>query len=392
MRPEDRGPMVVAIVGGRLQGVEAAYLAGKAGWEVWVVDREPAVPARGLCRRYFRMDVAAEDGFPDRVLDGADLVIPALENDRALSSLVRQCEQRGVPLAFDSSAYGITVSKAASDRLFAAQGIPAPLPWTACGFPVMVKPDRASGSAGVTLLRDAGEVKARYPETFPPEGHVVQQYLDGPAYSLEVIGAAGECKSLVVTDLEMDPGYDCKRVTAPTALSETLCRRFESLGLQLARAIGLNGIMDVEVILHRGGLKVLEIDARLPSQTPMAVYHSTGINMVELLAEVFLEGVCTSSFDPKQSGGVVLEHIRVTPESIRTQGEHVMWVEEPLFLQTGFFGADEAITNYRPGRTHWVATLIFRAGNREAAWQKRCRALEALGRRLEIVNLLDETL
>ena len=46
----------------------------------------------------------------------------------------------------------------------------------------------------------------------------------------------------------------------------------------------------MEVILHRGELKVLEIDARLPSQTPTVVFHSTGVNLVEVLGNSFIRG------------------------------------------------------------------------------------------------------
>ncbi len=41
--------------------------------------------------------------------------------------------------------------------------------------------------------------------------------------------------------------------------------------------------MDVEAILSPKGLRVLEIDARIPSQTPAAVEAATGINLLEEL-------------------------------------------------------------------------------------------------------------
>ena len=49
--------MLVAVVGGNLQGVEATYLAKKAGWEVVLIDRRSIVPASGLCDRFIRLDV-----------------------------------------------------------------------------------------------------------------------------------------------------------------------------------------------------------------------------------------------------------------------------------------------------------------------------------------------
>ena len=39
-------------------------------------------------------------------------------------------------------------------------------------------------------------------------------------------------------------------------------------------------------------------------------------------------------------------------------GEHVMGGARPLRLVPGFFGADEALTDYAPGRAEWAATLI----------------------------------
>ena len=39
--------MLIAVVGGKLQGVEAVYLAKKAGWKTLVIDKNPDVPAAG---------------------------------------------------------------------------------------------------------------------------------------------------------------------------------------------------------------------------------------------------------------------------------------------------------------------------------------------------------
>jgi pyrrolysine biosynthesis protein PylC len=146
--------------------------------------------------------------------------------------------------------------------------------------------------------------------------------------------------------------------------------------------------MDVEVILHNGELKVLEIDARLPSQTPTAVYRSTGINMLELLARFFVgvdgPGFPGSGENPGTgklqlpAKGVIYEHIRVTPGNLEFCGEHIMAEGGPLRLITGFFGADEAITDYSPGRNQWVATLIITAGDLAGAWEKRNQVIHDL--------------
>ena len=58
----------------------------------------------------------------------------------------------------------------------------------------------------------------------------------------------------------------------------------EAALLNLAEVLRLHGLMDLEVIQTPEGMRVLEIDARFPSQTPTAVWLSTGVNLAEHLA------------------------------------------------------------------------------------------------------------
>lgn len=57
--------LLVGVVGGKLQGVEAAYLARKAGWEVRVVDRRPRVPASDLGDSFAQIDVTVENNLDE---------------------------------------------------------------------------------------------------------------------------------------------------------------------------------------------------------------------------------------------------------------------------------------------------------------------------------------
>ena len=134
--------MLVAVAGGNLQGVEAAYLSRKAGWDVLVIDRKPKVPATGLCHSFAQLDMTAEKDLA-QALSGVDLVIPALENDAALACLGRVTRNKGIPFAFDPAAYAISSSKIKSEQLFKQTGAPTPARWPACKFPVVAKPDHA---------------------------------------------------------------------------------------------------------------------------------------------------------------------------------------------------------------------------------------------------------
>ena len=373
--------MLVAVTGGNLQGVEAAYLSQKAGWDVLVMDRKPMVPATGLCQSFTQLDVTSEKDLA-QALNGVDLVIPALENDAALACLDRVTRNNGIPFAFDPAAYAISSSKIKSDQLFKQIGAPAPAPWPICEFPVVAKPDQGSGSQGVMVFHEIKELQTAL-EPPAPEW-LIQEFIPGPSYSLEIIGKPDRYTAPQVTALSIDGQYDCKRVTAPSNLANALISEFETLSLALAQALNLNGIMDVEVILHDDELKVIEIDARLPSQTPTAVYWSTGLNMVELLGNLFLNRQTHIQSDSNQEYGVIYEHIRVASNQLEIAGEHIMSGADALHIVPDFFGADEAITNYSAGRDAWVATLIVAEENIEAAWEKRNNVIADLKKKFNL--------
>jgi pyrrolysine biosynthesis protein PylC len=360
--------VLVAVAGGNLQGVEAAYLSRKAGWDVLVIDRKPMVPATGLCHSFARLDVTSEKDLA-QALSGVDLVMPALENDDALACLDRVTRNNGIPFAFDPAAFAISSSKIKSEQLFKQSGTPTPARWPTCKFPVVAKPDRGSGSQGVAIFKDKAALQVSLK---PPNPEwLIQEFISGPSYSLEVIGMPGRYTTPQITDLAIDAQYDCKRVTAPSGLTDGLISKFETLSLALAKVLNLKGIMDVEVILDKNDLKVIEIDARLPSQTPTAVYWSTGLNMVHLLGDLFLNRKTHIQPNSNHEYGVIYEHVSVSSNHLEIAGEHIMSGTDALRVYPDFFGADEAITNYQTGRDDWVATLIVVEENIEAAWEKR---------------------
>ena len=381
--------MRVAVVGGRLQGLEALYLAKKAGWETVLIDRNSNIPALNFCDRFFLLNASSEEGMA-AALDGADLIIPAFENRPALDQLTDTAAKLKIPIAIDLKAYDVSASKSVSDHLFAGLGVPAPKHWPGCAFPLVAKPTGSSGSEGVVRLSDERALQQFIETTGNAlDGWVIQEYLEGPSYSIEIIGCHGRYYPLQVTALEMDDLYDCKRVLAPSDLKGEQCDQFAQIAIQIAEKLELNGIMDVEVILNNNRLQVLEIDARLPSQTPTAVYHSTGINMLELLADCFVFERQFSPVNFEERRSVIFEHIVVSPGRLAVSGEHAVSAAGPLHYCEDFYGADEALTDYRPGSTAWMATLIICAEDQPAVWKKRKSVINLIMKEMRLTAYSD---
>lgn len=374
--------MRVVVAGGKLQGIEAAYLARQAGWTVALVDRGASPPAKGLCDQFYRLDILGDSAKLAGALNGADLVVPAIEDAAVLTALEQAGRKAGVPVACDPAAYAVTSSKKRSDRLLAEMGVPAPRYWPRCEFPLVAKPSEGSGSRGIVKITNKEELALFFEQAGPvKDSYVIQEFLQGRSHSIEVVGRPGCYTPLRVTDLHFDHQYDCQRVLAPTELSPGQETHLGELAVKIAGMVSLKGVMDVEVIDDRGTLKVLEIDARLPSQTPTAVYHCTGVNMLPLLYALFAKGRAVIPPESASPKGVVYEHVRVTPGKVETLGERIISESRCLSRRRGFFGADEALTDYRPGSSSWVATLIITESDRAQAWEKRCRVIENIRNR-----------
>jgi 3-methylornithine--L-lysine ligase len=388
------------IVGGKLQGTEAAYLAGKAGWETVLVDRREDPPAAGLADRHVIADITADEDLARRLVTSCDAVLPAFEDQTGLAWLCERVPRWDVPLLFDLDAYRVTESKLASRRLFEELDVPRPSAWPACGFPAVVKPSTASGSEGVEVVWDeAGLAAAR--SALERGGHdvVVEEYVAGPSLSLEVLSWNGRAVPLQVTGLEFDADYDCRRVVAPVgeAAGEPACAgpggscdwpaavhggvldAFDAASVRVAEGLGLNGLMDVEVMVRGAEPKLLEIDARLPSQTPTAVYWSSGLNILELLERTVREGA-PPAVDRAPGRACVYQHVRASRGMLEVLGEHVMGSAGPLSPAPGFFGADEALTDYAPGLDRWAATLIVSAPELREARERAAEVVAEVAR------------
>ena len=393
--------MRLLVVGGKLQGTEAVYLAAKAGWETVLVDRRGGTPAQGLAHEHVAMDVVADERRTRALAATCDAVLPACEDLDTLEWLAAHVPDWGVPLLFDLAAYRISSSKLASQTLFAELDVPRPLPWPACGFPAVVKPDAASGSDGVSVVSDETALATAL-ASLEAAGHesLVEEYVAGPSLSLEVLAWDGRALPLQVTGLEFDAVYDCKRVVAPVgeleagepaaagpggscawdqAVAPGTLAAFDAAASRLGAGLGLNGLMDVEVMVRGGEPKVLEIDARLPSQTPTAVYWSCGLNIVELLHETVRHGL-PAGIDRTPLRACVYQHVHAHDGLLEVAGEHVMGSAAPLRLIEDFFGADEALTDFHAGSRRWAATLIATGANVGEARSRADEAAFALAR------------
>lgn len=353
--------MKIAIVGGALQGMEAVYLSKRAGFETVVIDRKADAPALSLCDEPVVLNPIEDPGRAKEVFRGCDAIMPACEELDLLTCLDDMSKDIDVPLMFDRQAYEISCSKNRSNEVMGSVGVPLPQPWPQCGFPVIVKPSGQSGSVGVSVAFDQDQVDKGL-EAIKALGDepVIQEFVHGKSVSIEVIGNGVSATSYVTTEVVLDSNYDCKMVRCnPDILSEEDHMSFGRYGKDVAEEIGLKALMDVEAILTPKGLRILEIDARIPSQTPAAIEAATGVNLLaELVASTTGTEVAPRNEAP---GASIYRHVVFEDGVLRSSGEKEFGKVRNPRIEEGLFGADRVITDYGPGKDSWRATIIVSA-------------------------------
>lgn len=382
--------MRIAIVGGALQGMEAVLLSKAAGYETVVLDRKKGAPAMSLCDEPVNIDPTKDPEGALEVFRGCDAVIPACEEMDLLKALDSMKSKMDAPLLFDLASYNISNSKNRSNEVMKSVGVPLPQPWPQCGFPAIVKPSSQSGSIGVTVAMNDGDMRKGLDivKSLNDEP-VIQEFVHGKSVSVEVIGNGKTAKGYITTEVCLDSNYDCKMVRCnPNIMTKDDCDLFAKIGKDVAEAIGLSALMDVEAILTPKGLRVLEIDARIPSQTPAAIEAATGVNLLEELATTALGKPADRK--PRE-GSSVYRHVYLRNGELRSSGEKEFGhVVSPRFAP-GLFGSDNCITDYEPGKAEWHATLISKGRTEKEADEKADACIERILNECSIERFLDGT-
>ncbi len=370
--------------------MEAVYLSKHAGFSTAVVDRKKSAPAGSLCDSFNVADIVKEPEAVRKVLSDCDAVIPACEELDALHALDAMMKELEKPFVFDMRSYEISCSKEKSNEFMAKAGVPMPLPWPECGFPMVVKPSSQSGSIGVTVARDEQQrLKGLKGVERLNDVPIQQEFVSGKSVSVEVIGNGSSSRSYVTTEVVLDYNYDCKQVVCkPDILPPEDDAALARIGEDIGNAIGLDALMDVEAIYTSKGLRVLEIDARIPSQTPAAICAATGINLLE---EAVFSKMGKETGKTRQPGCSIYEHFVISDGIIRTCGEKEFGHVDRPYLQEDFFGADEAITDYGRDRHQWRVTTINRGNTMQECLHKRREFITGMMKDHDLDEFIDKS-
>ncbi|MEU2078010.1 ATP-grasp domain-containing protein [Streptomyces sp. NPDC013489] len=266
------------------------HKAAEAGFEVWAIwdptlrEQEYLDKVAEHAQELLLTDFSDETGLRALIAETVrahDIgTVLHLGSEDSMSPAVAEAERLGVS-PNPASAVTVLNDKAAMRALLAEHGLSVVRAESAVSveevaaatdrlpLPVVVKPARASGSRGVALIRDAADLKEwtdRVEEAGLAGPYLVEEYLEGPEFSVETLSADGVHHVIGIT---------AKHTTGAPFFVETSHVHPAPLGQDERTAIHavVIGLLDLagyrfgpahtEVILTPRGPRIVESQARL---------------------------------------------------------------------------------------------------------------------------------
>ena len=221
-------------------------------------------------------------------------------------NLAEQLDQHGIPIMGSSvEAIDLAEDRRAFARSLDAIGIPQPMGGTTttveeaegiadrAGYPVLVRPSYVLGGRAMEIVRNRDELR-RYMVwaiSAMPRGQVlVDKYLQGTEVEVDAI-SDGDTVVIpgVMQHVERAGVHsgDSYAVYPAQGLERAEIDRIVDYTVRIARQLRLRGLVNVQYVVHRGHVYVLEVNPRASRTVPF-LSKVTGVPMVKLATSVML--------------------------------------------------------------------------------------------------------
>ena len=283
--------------------------AKEMGFYIGVADYNPQAVGIGYADEYFNVSTIDVEGVTKVAKEFQPDGMITLATDMPMRPIAAACEACGLPGISYKTAVRAT-DKAEMIRAFEKYGVEHPWYYVAeskaefddmmekITFPCVMKPTDNAGSRGVVLVHNQQELKDAYGFSHGESRSgavIMEEYLQGPEFSVEVMVIDGEPHVLQITDKLTTgaPHFVEMGHTQPSRQPKWQQEKICDLSCRAVKALGINvGPAHVEIILTKDGPRMVELGARLGGDciTTHLVPLSTGIDMVGATIELACGG------------------------------------------------------------------------------------------------------
>lgn len=314
------------IIGASVLQLPAIKRAKELGYTVAVADYDPHAVAIPYADTYYNVSTIDEQGICEAARAfGADGIM-TLATDMPMRSVAYTCQQLGpTGISYDTAVKA--TDKGEMIRAFADADIEHPwfhiltdnADWTtirdSVTYPCITKPVDSSGSRGIMLVHNEEELHqaiAYSADNGRGGGVIVEEYMQGPEVSVEIIVYRGTPHVLQITDKLTTgaPHFVEMGHTQPSRLPYETQEKIKDLACRAVAAVGIeNGPAHVEIMVTETGPKMIELGARMGGDciTTHLVPLSTGVDMIKATMDICLNQ--TPDLIPKWDRGSAIRYL-----------------------------------------------------------------------------------
>jgi carbamoyl-phosphate synthase large subunit len=263
-------------------------LAATGGGRVIVTDVNALSPAVHVADASFQVPLATDPGYIEALAaicreQQVGLLVPTIDDELEIVAGARErFRSEGVHAAVSSR----TTAAVCNDKLLTADtlgaaGVAAAVSWLPAGvpadatFPLFVKPRNGRGGVGAFTARSPRELEFFTGYVSQP---VVQEYLEGPEFTIDMLCQEGEPLAIVPRErVVIRAGVmDRGRTVADPALID--------LGRACAKALAFHGPVNIQCRMRGGIPAVFEINARFSGGIPLTI--AAGADFPRMLVDM----------------------------------------------------------------------------------------------------------
>ena len=324
----------ILIVGASVLQLPAILKAKEMGFYVGVADYDPQAVGIPYADEYFNVSTIDVEGVTEVARSFCPDGIITLATDMPMRSISAACMACGLPgISFETAVRA--TDKAEMIRAFETHGVEHPWYFVAqdkaafdavkdrVSFPCIMKPTDNAGSRGVILAQDLESLERAYAYSHGQSrggAVIIEEYLKGPEFSVEVMVLDGEPHVLQITDKLTTgaPHFVEMGHSQPSRQSAGNQAKIRDLAERACKAVGISsGPAHVEIILTESGPKMVELGARMGGDciTTHLVPLSTGIDMVGAVIDL----ACGNEPDivPTISKGAAIRYFKTSAGILR---------------------------------------------------------------------------
>lgn len=314
------------VIGASNFQLPAIIEAKKMGIYVAVADYNPNAVGVPYADEFYNVSTIDEEGILNAVKEFRADGIITLCTDMPIRALANACEKLSLP-GIDLETAVTATDKEKMIQAFDKNGVEHPGYFVLSkgkkvsqyidklSYPVITKPTDNSGSRGIMLCSNEKELETavKYSSENGRVGDViVEEFMDGPEFSVELMVVNGTVNILQVTDKLTTGAPHFVEIghSQPSRMNIAELDEIKDLAKRAAIAVGIcNGPAHAEIIFTKEGPKMVEIGARMGGGciTTHLVPLSTGINMTKATILTSLGKI--PDLTPKISKGAAIRFI-----------------------------------------------------------------------------------